>query len=129
MASTDSSDTLIIKNDFDTLNELLVNDSNRKESSQKARRSTLISIPPTLINISNQEYLNYILVQPTVFFYKEQSFDEFVYRSIEDIRELEKGECLWIDVNGVREKKFKIWFSLVFYRMICCLFRFTIVIY
>ncbi|CAF5037349.1 unnamed protein product, partial [Rotaria magnacalcarata] len=65
----------------------------------KARRSTLIGLPPTLINTSKDLQQN-IRVNPTVFFYNEETFQEASYRSIEDIREIKTNECLWIDVTG-----------------------------
>ncbi|CAF1376086.1 unnamed protein product [Rotaria magnacalcarata] len=67
----------------------------------KARRSTLIGLPPTLINTSKDLQQN-IRVNPTVFFYNEETFQEASYRSIEDIREIKTNECLWIDVTGVK---------------------------
>ncbi|CAF1376063.1 unnamed protein product [Rotaria magnacalcarata] len=68
----------------------------------KARRSTLIGLPPTLINTSKDLQQN-IRVNPTVFFYNEETFQEASYRSIEDIREIKTNECLWIDVTGVHD--------------------------
>ncbi|CAF3295218.1 unnamed protein product [Rotaria socialis] len=67
----------------------------------KARRSTLIGLPSTLINI--QDLQQTLCVQPTVFFYNEETFQEACYRSIEDIREIKTNECLWIDVTGVHD--------------------------
>lgn len=77
---------------------------NHSSSIVKNRRATLISIPPTLINISNQEILTHIRVQPTLFYYNEETFQEVCYRSIEDIRKINHDECLWIDVTGVRNR-------------------------
>ena len=67
----------------------------------KTRRATLIGIPPTLIGTSNQDLQKNLCVQPTVFFYSQQTFQEACYRSIEDIRAIDENECLWIDVTGV----------------------------
>ena len=76
--------------------------ANQSSSMVKHRRATLISIPPTLINISNQEILSHIRVHPTLFYYNEETFQEVCYRTIEDIRKINRDECLWIDVTGVR---------------------------
>src|SRR5437879_4867596 len=71
----------------------------------KNRRATLVGIPPTLINASNQNLQQTVHIQPTVFFYNKETFQEACYRSIEDIRTIENNECLWIDVTGVSLKK------------------------
>jgi hypothetical protein len=71
----------------------------------KNRRATLVGIPPTVINISNQDLQNNLHVQPTVFFYNEETFQEACYRSIEDIPIIQNNECLWIDVTGVSKTK------------------------
>ncbi|CAF0915582.1 unnamed protein product [Rotaria sordida] len=74
-----------------------------KRTSSKHRRTTLIALPPTLINTSNQDLHNNLGIQPTIFFYNEETFQEVCYRSIEDIREVKNNECLWIDVTGVHD--------------------------
>lgn len=76
----------------------------------KNRRATLVGIPPTLINISDQDLHTNQHIQPTVFFYNVETFQEACYRSIENIRTIENDECLWIDVNGVslRETKHRV---------------------
>lgn len=82
----------------------MINDQTIQSSSfVKNRRATLISIPPTLINISNQEILSHIRIQPTLFYYNEENFQEICFRSIEDIRKTNQDECLWIDVTGVHD--------------------------
>ncbi|CAF2531676.1 unnamed protein product [Rotaria sp. Silwood2] len=73
------------------------------ETLSKNRRITLIDLPPTLINISTQDLHKNVRVQPTVFFYNEETFQEVCYRSIEDIREIQNNECLWIDVTGIHD--------------------------
>jgi len=74
-------------------------------TSSKNRRATLVGIPPTLINTSNQDLQTNLHVQPTVFFFRAETFQEACYRSIEDIRNIDNNECLWIDVTGVSFKK------------------------
>ena len=69
------------------------------------RRSTLSGIPPTFITISEEDLQQNLHMQPTVFFYSEETFQEASYRSIEDIRPIENNECLWIDVTGVSLKR------------------------
>ena len=71
----------------------------------KNRRATLISIPPTLINISNEDYMNGTLIQPIVFIYNEETYQELSYRSIENIPHVNSNDCLWIDVSGVRQHR------------------------
>lgn len=70
-------------------------------TASKNRRATLIGIPPTLINTSSEDLQHNRHVQPTVFFYNENRFQEACYRSIEDIPDVEENQCLWIDVTGV----------------------------
>lgn len=72
-----------------------------RTSSLKTRRATLVGIPPTLINTSIQDLQQNLRVQPTVFFYNEENFQEACYQSIEDIRAIDDHECLWIDITGV----------------------------
>jgi hypothetical protein len=69
--------------------------------SSKNRRATLVGIPPSLINTSTQDLQTNLHIQPTVFFYRAETFQEACYRSIEDIRNIDNNECLWIDVTGV----------------------------
>ncbi|CAF1059111.1 unnamed protein product [Adineta ricciae] len=69
----------------------------------KTRRATLVGIPPTLINASKENLQKELAVQPTVFFYNEETFQEACYRSIEDIPLVTENECLWIDVTGVHD--------------------------
>ncbi|CAF3783442.1 unnamed protein product [Rotaria sp. Silwood1] len=69
----------------------------------KNRRTTLIGLPSTLINISDQDLHKSQRVQVTVFFYNEETFQEVCYQSIEDIREVRNDECLWIDVTGIHD--------------------------
>jgi hypothetical protein len=86
----------------------VVESSNDQTSPQriytKHRRATLFGIPPTLISISEPDLGKNVNVQPTVFFYNEETFQEACYLSAEDIRTIEPNECLWIDVTGVSEK-------------------------
>ena len=69
----------------------------------KTRRATLIGIPSKVINLSKQTKRTNLSVQPTVFIYNEETFQEVCYRSIEDIRTIADNECLWIDVTGVHD--------------------------
>lgn len=102
----------------------MINDRSMQSSTvAKNRRSTMISIPPTLINISNQEILSHIRVAVTLFFYNEESFEEVSYRSMDDIRKINPDECLWIDVTGVRRD------SIEGESTLRTLFRFMITIY
>ena len=77
----------------------------------KNRRATLVGIPSTLINTSTEDLQNNLRVQPTVFFYSDETFQEACYRSIEDIRTVRENEYLWIDVTGVR--RYFYFFSLI----------------
>ena len=72
--------------------------------SSTPRRSTRVSIPPTLIHTSNEVLQNNLRVQPTVFFYNKESFEEPSYQSVEEIRAIKDDECLWIDVTDVSVK-------------------------
>ncbi len=90
---------------MDTLFENSTELSRPIRASLKNRRATLVGIPPTLINTSNQDLQTNLHVQPTVFFYKAETFQEGCYRSIEDIRNIDNNECLWIDVTGVSFRK------------------------
>ena len=65
------------------------------------RAMTVVGVPQTLINTSNQELQQNLHVQPALFFYSEETFQEVRCRSIEDIRTVKNNECLWIDVTGV----------------------------
>lgn len=67
----------------------------------KNRRTTLIGLPSSLINTSNEDLQNSTRVRPSVIYYNEESYQEVCYRSIEDIRPVNTNECLWIDVTGV----------------------------
>jgi hypothetical protein len=69
------------------------------------RRSTLSGIPPTFMTISEEDLQQNLHIQPTAFFYSEETFQEARYSSIEDIRPIENNECLWIDVTGVSLKR------------------------
>jgi hypothetical protein len=64
----------------------------------KTRRATLVGIPSTLINASTQDLQRNFPIQPTVFFYKAETFQEACYRSIEDIPTIENNECLWMSL-------------------------------
>jgi hypothetical protein len=75
-------------------------------ASLKNRRATLVGIPPSLINTSIRDLQTNLHVQPTVFFYRAETFQEACYQSIEDIRNIDNNECLWIDVTGVSFKKY-----------------------
>jgi hypothetical protein len=75
-----------------------------ERDNQKSNKS-INQKPPTLMNRSTQDLENNLHVQPTVFFYNEDTFQEVYYRSVEDIRTIENNECLWIDVTGVSNKK------------------------
>jgi hypothetical protein len=87
--------------DEHTMNDNLIEPMKLIRTSSKSRRATLISIPPTLINVSDQDIWCHFGVQPTVYLYNETTFQEVCYRSIEDIRPWSTDECLWIDVAGV----------------------------
>ena len=101
--------------------------------SSKTRRSTRISVPPTLINTSNEVLQNILRVQPTIFFYNEENFEEACYRSVEEIRAVKDDECLWIDVTGVsvqiQEKTNKRTFLFVFVYLKLTLYRYMIMSY
>lgn len=88
---------------FDCSDHLVVPESCR--TSSKSRQSARVSIPPTLLNISDQDWPNQLLVQPTAIVYNEERFEELSYRSIEEIRPLNPKECLWIDVVGVSDER------------------------
>jgi hypothetical protein len=113
MPSLHSNDLIVLKrhrvrtstNDGATIVENSTEQSRPIRAVSKNRRATLVGIPPTVINISNQDLQNNLHVQPTVFFYNEETFQEACYRSIEDIPIIQNNECLWIDVTGVSKTK------------------------
>ncbi|UJR08426.1 hypothetical protein I4U23_012696 [Adineta vaga] len=90
-------------NDGHIIYENTLEQSSPARTLSKNRRATLIGIPPTLINASKENLQKKFTVQPTVFFYNEETFQEACYRSIEDIPSVTENECLWIDVTGVHD--------------------------
>jgi len=93
-------------NDGHTSDDKSTEQSTSIRTLSKNRRATLVGIPPSLTNTSNQDLQTNLHVQPTVFFYNEQTFQEACYRSIEDIPLIKNDECLWIDVTGVSDQIF-----------------------
>jgi hypothetical protein len=93
-------------NDGHTSDDKSTEQSTSIRTLSKNRRATLVGIPPSLTNTSNQDLQTNLHVQPTVFFYNEQTFQEACYRSIEDIPLIKNDECLWIDVTGVSKQIF-----------------------
>ena len=89
---------------FDSSDHLLV-PAESYPPSLKSRHSTRVSIPPTLLNVSEEDWLSHLLVQPTVIVYSEEKCQELCYRSIEEIRALAPNECLWIEVVGVSAQR------------------------
>ena len=87
--------------DAPTIYENSFQQASPTRTGSKTRRATLVGIPPTLINASKENLQKSLTVQPTVFFYNEETFQEACYRSIEDIPLVTENECLWIDVTGV----------------------------
>lgn len=88
-------------NDGPTVFENYTEHSSPTRVPAKTRRATLVGIPSTMINASKENLQKTLCVQPTVFYYNEDTFQEACYRSIEDIRDVAENECLWIDVTGV----------------------------
>lgn len=110
MLSIHTNDSVVLKRhstrSSNTDREVIFDDSTLDltrphRTGSKNRRATLIGIPPTLINTSNEDLQHNRHVQPTVFFYNDNRYQEACYRSIEDIPDVEDNQCLWIDVTGV----------------------------
>ncbi|CAF1192625.1 unnamed protein product [Adineta steineri] len=91
------------QNDEHNIREKSTEQSSPARTLSRNRRGTLIGLPPTIINSSRENLKINLNVQPTVFFYSEDTFQEECYQSIEDIRSITEHECLWIDVTGVHD--------------------------
>ncbi|CAF1121740.1 unnamed protein product [Adineta ricciae] len=82
----------------------LFNEDKVRERTCTITRRSLSDHNGSMSNLQLQELTPVTHIKPTVYIYSRDAVEESVYESIEDIRPIRSGECLWIDIIGNKDK-------------------------